>query len=83
MANLYTNKIISLDYGNLAELTGLSFTNGTKYNGQINGGMAILREGSTGRGFIVEDGDSFDFTYGGDTIYIKTNGNGVVLNLAN
>lgn len=83
MANLFTNKIISLEDGNLATLTSLSFVNGTKYNGEVNNGMAYIKEGTTGRGFTVNAGDKFDFTYSGTPIYIKTNAEGVLLNLAN
>lgn len=82
MANLFTDKVVATDYTNLAEATGLTFTNDTKYNGQVNGGMVILREGTTGRGFIVEATRCFDFTYTGTPIYIKTNAEGAVINLA-
>ena len=83
MANLFTDKIVSLGYENLATLTGLTFTNDTKYNGEVDNGMAYIREGTTGRGFTVNAGDRFDFTYKGTPIYIKTNAEGIVLNLAN
>lgn len=82
MSNLFTDKITALDYTNLATETGLTFTSGTKYNGQVTGGMVILREGTTGRGFIVEDSENFDFVYSGTPIYIKTNADGSVINLA-
>lgn len=82
MANLFTNKIVSTDYGDLATLTSLSFVNKTKYNGEVNNGMAYIKEGTTGRGFTINAGDKFDFTYKGTPIYIKTNAEGVILNLA-
>lgn len=82
MANIFTGKIAETDYENLATATGLTFTTDTKYLVEVRGGMLIAREGTVGKGFIIEDGQRFDFTYKGTPIYIKTNSDGVVLNIA-
>ena len=82
MSNLFTGKIVSTDYGDLFGLAELVPTTDTKYSIQIRGGIALVREGSTGKGFLINDEDIFEFTQGEDTLYIKTNPEGLTINIA-
>ena len=82
MGNIFTGRIIALDYTELFNEADLTPTEGNKYTIQITGGIAYVREGDEGRGFLINDEDIFTFTQETDDLFIKTNPNGVVVNIA-
>ena len=82
MANLFTGKIIATDYADLFEQANISPVEETAYQLQIRNGIAFLREGTVGTGFILNDGETLTYTDKGSTLYIKTNPDGVVVNIA-
>ena len=84
MANLYTGTIESTqgEYANVETLTGLTFEDGITYTIQSYFGDYYLCEGSTGKGFYIEQREKVQFTYGGDDLNIKTFNGDVVLNIA-
>ena len=70
MANLYTGNLTLGDtYKTLAELTDVTFTNGTTYTIQVYN-PCYLREGTTGRGFLINDFTPFKYVAGADSLYI-------------
>lgn len=73
MSNLYTGTIDTEgQYQTLASLTGLTFTDGNKYEIQIQN-QAYVREGLTGDGFLINSDRPFIYTCASDDLYIKTN----------
>lgn len=70
MANLFTGRIATNGYETLASKTSLTFTADTKYTIQIQN-VAYLREGTTGKGFIVDTTTPITYTAGSDDLYIK------------
>lgn len=82
MANIFTGKIIATDYTELFDEAEFNPTEGNKYTIQITGGIAYFREGDEGRGFLVNNEDIITFTQETDDLFIKTNPNGVVVNIA-
>lgn len=82
MANIFTGRIIATDYTELFNEAELTPTVGNKYTIQITGGIAYVREGDEGRGFLINDEDIITFTQETDDLFIKTNPNGVVVNIA-
>ena len=82
MANLFTGKILANDYTELFELADLEPTTDTKYKIQVLGDLCWLREGSTGKGFLIEGGNIVQFQQGEDDLFIKTNPDGIVVNIA-
>lgn len=82
MANIFTGRIIALDYTELFDEAEFNPTEGNKYTIQITGGIAYVREGEEGRGFLINDEDIFTFTQEDTDLFIKTNPNGVVVNIA-
>lgn len=82
MANLFTGKIVATDYADLFGEASLEPVEETAYQIQIRNGIAFLREGSVGTGFILNDGETLTYTDKGSTLYIRTNPNGVVVNIA-
>lgn len=82
MANLYSGSIdTNGTYKTLAEVTDLTFTKGTKYVIQIQN-PAYIREGTTGKGFLVLSADPFEYTAGDEDLYIKTENRQCVVNIA-
>ena len=82
MSNLYTGKInTNGEYQNLATLTDITFTQDTVYAIQIQN-MAWLREGLTGKGFVFDLNKGFNWTCKGDDLYIKTENQPVIVNIA-
>lgn len=77
------------EYKTLEELTELTFTEGTKYNMQVqNGGsyltICIADSKPTSGGFLMKDLEKFDYTpVSGNNAYLRTSGYGVAyLNIA-
>ena len=82
MANLFTGSIDTKgQYKTLAELTGLTFTSGNKYSIQIQN-MAYLREGTVGGGFLINKTDPITYTASSDNLYLKTDYQPCVVNVA-
>lgn len=82
MANLYSGSIDTNNtYKTLAEVTDLTFTEGTKYVIQIQN-PAYIREGSTGKGFLIDSNNPFEYTAGDDDLYIKTEFRQCIVNIA-
>lgn len=82
MSNLYTGTIqTNGEYVNLAELTGITFTEGTTYAIQLQN-MAWLREGTDGKGFLFNRDKGYSWTCKGDDLYIRTESQSVVINIA-
>lgn len=80
MANLWTGEVVAKDYKSISAISGVTFTNGEKYMLQVDG-IAYLREGTLGKGFIVKNSDVLiEYTASSDVLYIKTDG--CVLNIA-
>lgn len=70
MANLWTGKIESTDYQKLETLSELEFTEENNYIIQGLDGSFFIREGETGKGFLVQKGEKVQFTQGDDDLYI-------------
>ena len=73
MANLWSNTIILEGYKSLEEITGLTFTSGTKYKIQTvsSNNSVYIREGSEGKGFLNVDTIPFEWKYDGEnSLYI-------------
>lgn len=82
MTNLYSGTINTRgQYQNLATLTGLTFTVGTKYTIQIQN-SAYIREGEVGNGFLISNIKPFILDYKGGDVFIKTEFWSVVVNIA-
>lgn len=82
MANLYSGSIqTNGDYVTLASATSLTFTEGNKYSIQIQN-LAYLREGTTGGGFLINTTTPITYTATSDDLYIKTNYQPAVVNIA-
>lgn len=82
MANLYTGKIDTEgQYKSLASETGVTFVADTKYVIQIQN-QAMLREGETGEGFLINSPWPIQYTKGEDDLYIKTNNFACIVNIA-
>ena len=82
MANLYSGSIqTNGDYITLSEATDLTFTAGNKYTIQIQN-LAYLREGTTGGGFLINSTIPITYTATSDDLYIKTNYQPAVVNIA-
>lgn len=82
MANLYTGSIqTNGDYVTLASATSLTFTEGNKYSIQIQN-PAYLREGTTGKGFFVNSDVPITYTATSDDLYIKTDFQSCIVNIA-
>lgn len=71
MANLGTFTISTDGYETLASATGLTLTEGTKYTIQIIND-AHLREGSTGKGVLIDNTTPITYTATSDDLYINT-----------
>lgn len=88
MANLFSGVIdTSSAWQTLAELTGITFTEGKTYTIQILN-AAYVREGApdadnnnTG-GFYIFDNKPFQYAAGADALYIKTPYQKVSINIA-
>ena len=82
MANLYSGAIATGgEYKTLAELTELTFTEGTTYTIQIFN-PAWVREGTTGSGFYIFDNKPFQYTAGSDDLYIRNKYGACDINIA-
>lgn len=73
MANLWTGNVDTQgEYSNLATISGLTFTSDTTYTIQSYIGSYFLREGETGRGFLLDPHEKVQYTAGVDDLYICT-----------
>lgn len=72
MTNLFTGNVDTNNlYESLATTSGVIFTSGSKYIIQI-ANPAYLREGDTGKGFLVNTDFPIQYTAGEDILYIRT-----------
>lgn len=85
MANLGTfNVDTNKEYITFAEATGLALSKGTTYIIQnLSNTPFMLREGSTGIGFNINNTARVPFTQDDATLYIKTHIGKVTINIAN
>lgn len=84
MANLYTgNFTISDEFKTLSSLTDITFTSGTTYTIQVYN-PCYLREGTTGKGFLIIDSTPIKYVAGADALYIGQYGyyNYIAINIA-
>ena len=84
MANLYTgNLTVSDEFKTLSSLTNITFTNGTTYTIQVYN-PCYLREGTTGKGFLITNSTPIKYVAGSDSLYIGKFGsyNDITTNIA-
>lgn len=82
MANLFTGSVNTQgEYQDISTLSGVTFVNDTTYTLQIQN-TAWIREGETGKGFLVTDITPFYYTARGNTLYIRTENFPAILNIA-
>lgn len=73
MANLWTGTVdTNGEYENLETVSELTFTADTTYTIQSYIGSYYLREGETGRGFLLDPHEKVQYTAGVDDLYICT-----------
>jgi hypothetical protein len=83
MANLATISVSTNgEYQKLSTLADITFTSGNSYTLQIQGGMVYLREGTTGKGFLLTSSNPFTYVASGDDLYIKVDYNNAIINIA-
>lgn len=70
MANIWSGPISNQDYEKLETLAGTTFESGTTYVIQSDNDI-IVREGTDGRGFLIDNGMPFQYTCGTEDLYIK------------
>lgn len=82
MANLWTGRINpNGTFQDLSNVSGITFTNGNKYQIQIQN-SANIREGETGEGFYWDKLEPIIYEHKGNSLYIKPNWLGCVVNIA-
>ncbi len=82
MANLWSGNVENTDeYQNLESVSGLTLTEGSSYQIQIEGG-AYLREGTTGRGFSLYDSKPFTLVKTSSDVYIEPMSDSCFVNIA-
>lgn len=69
MSNLYSGALNFSGYKTVTELTGITFTENSKYVIQVKG-ECYLREGETGNGFYINNVNPIEYTAGADDLYI-------------
>ena len=70
MANLFSDTIVLEGFKSLEEITGLTFTSGTKYSVQTisTNNPIYVREGTIGKGFLNSDVKPFEWDYDGENM---------------
>ena len=82
MTNLWTGTVDTHgEYQDLATLSSLTFSSGTKYLIQIVG-KGYLREGTEGEGFFIENSTPVEYVAGNEDLYIRTHYPSCKVNIA-
>lgn len=83
MANLWTGVVqANAEYQDLSTLSSITFEEGTSYQIQCLN-PCIVREGTVGGGFTIDNTKPFEFVAKGDDLYIKVSRNSCTVNIAN
>lgn len=82
MANLGTKTFDTKgQYINIANEMNITLTPDTTYTIQIQN-PAYIRDGEEGKGFYIDNSKPFDYTNGGENLYINTLNSYAVVNIA-